>query len=64
MVRIMEADIEDYIEVCSYCGANAQYRYAGCCGEVHFEEAVITVEGECYLLSEVTIEEEKICKKS
>lgn len=57
MTRVIrESDIEDEIEVCSYCGDEKRNPVAGCCGEVHFEVVYLTTDGETY--SKLTTEVE------
>ena len=56
---LKSSEIKEEISVCPYCMNDFPIdSWRGCCGEVHSERAYVTVDGECYLESEVTIEEE------
>ena len=55
---IKESEIKDFTVVCPYCMDDAGSK-VWCCGEssCHFEEAIVTDDDECYLLSEIVIKE-------
>lgn len=57
MIKIKENTIQDEILVCPYCMNEKNCESMGCCGEsdCHFERAITTISGDCYLISEIEI---------
>lgn len=58
MKQIKASHIENQFLACPYCMAEVSIdQWRGCCGEssAHFSEALETLEGEVYLLSEVDV---------
>jgi hypothetical protein len=57
---IKRSDIVDTITVCPYCMRELREPWQGCCGEssAHQETAYVTQDDQCYLDSEITIEED------
>lgn len=58
LIKIKESDIKEEVYVCPYCMEDVGNKVS-CCGEssCHFEDAIVTVDYECYLLSDIEIVE-------
>lgn len=54
---IFSNNVKEFINVCPYCMNDYSGSESGraCCGEVHSEMAMVTNDGECYLMSEVKV---------
>jgi hypothetical protein len=58
MVKLKLSQIIESVSVCPYCMNDYDGNWRGCCGEAHCEEAVVTADYECYLESEIEIEDD------
>lgn len=62
-LQIKESEIVDQYEGCVYCyEPKDDSNWRGCCGEVHYDEIVVT-EDEAHLLDEVEIVEDEYFTK-